>query len=559
MKRFILFTLAAITLATPCFASVDPNHQSYSDVTSETDYKEEIAFASKMGIFKGNDDGTFTPTNHLNRAEMAMLLMRLEFLDEATFHPILPQLECEKKAYPDVQENSWYEMAVYRAQCTGLMIGDEGGTFRPGDSLTASEVLTIFYRAYNKYAEKTSGETWYLPGLNWAEKAKITPPTFKGLGHKVTRAEMARLFEKLYQYHKGYEISEEAYLTAQELINGLPETQVITPVSNPYVLEGSGQLAINTLKEWSSKGSVLTTMIQSHPLPWSLKEKWGNGVHLIELYDAKNTLIVSNQSESDLLLFNKSLIQHYYQSIGGNENSLKPSQWKYFFKGITTPNKYTWSEVNISQSGQWVTLPYRDGYVGALNLETGAFVLHHIDNDQYSQVLADDQGVLYTENNAWGCMSDEALKKVSLQLTVKNQPCHIVYESAKGQKTVLEQTVKPFLDGLYNYQLRMNKGYVFVSDTIWECYYFCPPRIAIYNRLNDGSIQHRESWNYGPNNDNTYVENPEHYTFGHYTEKEGWTLYDIPAIESTEMEVVDWEDFWASHPELTDPNTLLES
>lgn len=559
MKRFILFTLVAITLATPCFASVDSNH-SYSDVTSETDYKEEIDFASKMGIFKGNDDGTFTPTKPLNRAEMAMLLMRLEFLEEETFHLLLSQLECVKKTYPDVKENSWYSMAVYRAQCTGLMIGDEAGTFRPEDSLTASEVLTIFYRAYNKYAENISGETWYLPGLNWAEKTKITPPTFKGLGYKVTRAEMARLFEKLYQYHKGYEISENEYLTAQELIDGLPETQLITPVSNPYALEKGGQLALNTLKEWSDNGSVLATMIQAHPLPWSLKEEWGNGVHRVELHDANNTLIVTNQSESDLLLFNKSLLQHYRQSIGGNENYLKPSEWKYFDQGIATiPNAYAWSEVNISQSGQWVTLPYRSGYVGALNLETGAFALHHISNDQYSQVLADDQGVLYTENNAWGCMSNDALSKVSLQLTVKNQPCHIVYESAKGQKTTFEQTVEPFLDGLYSYQLRMNKGYAFVFDSIWECYYFCPPRIAIYNRLDDGSIQHRESWNYGPNNDNTYVENPKYYTFGHYTEEEGWILYDVPAIEPVEMEVVDWEAFWASHPELTDPNTLLKS
>ena len=557
MKRFLTLALGmAITFSIPNTHAAGGND--FTDVDHQTDYYQSINFTEEQSIFKGNEDGTFDPTGELNRAEMATLLIRLEFLDDEIFHPLLPQLECEKKAYPDVVEDSWYEVAVYRAQCTGLMTGDSGGTFRPDDSLTAAEVLTVFYRAYNKYSDDVNGEKWYMPGLNWSEKMKIIPPTIKGLNHQVTRAEMARMFEKLWQHEKGYNIGDDQYLTAQEVLNGLPDVHMVTPIENPFVLELEAKGDLDALKKWSANGSVPDDILAEHPLPWTFEGAWKEGLHVVEITDAKDQLVIDNQSENATPLFKKDLLNHYRYSFGGQNDFIYPSEWKKITKNISTiPNEYAWTEGQISESENWVTLPYRDGYVGALNLDTGAFILHQIQTPHYSQVRADDEGVFYAENNAWGCLSDEILATGDIKLMVSNTPCRIVYESASGEVTALDENLSPFLDGMYNYTLRMTEEHLFVFDSVWECYQFCPPRVSIYKRLNDGTVEHQESWNYLPNTENVYIEDPKFFTFGHYTEDDGWTTYSIAADPYLDFGV-DWEGFWANHPELTTPYSLLE-
>lgn len=527
---------------------------SFSDVDQYTAYERDIYQMETAGVFKGNDNGTFTPNSTLNRAEMAMLLWRMEDLSNDNHLKIEPlKGACDSTAYPDVEAGSWYEEAVQLAQCKGLMTGDDGGTFRPNDPLTMAEVATVMVRAYSVLTD--SPDQWYMAGLEWAEAEQAIPVTTKGLTHEITRAEMARMLNMIQDQWNTE--SDYNYLTVEELLDGQPDVHVVTPTKKPYVFDTETQDELNMLKQWSNSGLLPDELTSDFPLPWSLEENWVKGIHLIEMFDAEENLISDNQSKDLLPLFEESLFNHYRQSFAGRRGYLTEADWKLVVTQATAGvDNHEWAKNSIRHHGDWVTFPYRAGFVGALNLATGAFVLHEIETDEYSQALADDEGVLYAENNSWGCLTENMLGQANVELSAAVDECHIVYESTEGDVTVFDEILMPFLDGIYDYYLRMNDEHVFLFDTIWECYEFCPPRVAIYDRLEGGEIEHQEDWNYGPYSDNSYVPDAKYFNFGRYTKADGWQKYSIPT-ENFNYEL-SWEQFWSDHPELTNPYSLID-
>ena len=49
----------------------------FSDVTKDSPDENAISRVCGLGIMKGNDDGTFAPSNNLTRAEMASVLFNI--------------------------------------------------------------------------------------------------------------------------------------------------------------------------------------------------------------------------------------------------------------------------------------------------------------------------------------------------------------------------------------------------------------------------------------------------------------------------------------------------
>ena len=49
-------------------------------------------------------------------------------------------------AFPDVARGSWYEAAVSEMQADGLLTGFSDGSFRPGETVSAAQFVTIAAR-----------------------------------------------------------------------------------------------------------------------------------------------------------------------------------------------------------------------------------------------------------------------------------------------------------------------------------------------------------------------------------------------------------------------------
>ena len=105
---------------------------SFTDL-EQTDWAETLAV---YRLISGYGDGTFRPDGTLTRAEFCSLLANALNLPAAGDAP-----------FSDVAADAWYNRAVSAMAAKGFLAGYEDGTFRPGNSITHQEVLTVLNRA----------------------------------------------------------------------------------------------------------------------------------------------------------------------------------------------------------------------------------------------------------------------------------------------------------------------------------------------------------------------------------------------------------------------------
>lgn len=111
--------------------------------TSENDFKDiedtrwsnnAISTMSKLGIVNGYEDGTFGPDKAITRAEFATIAARFE------------EQEVENSvSFTDI-EGHWAEEYIKEVAALQWVNGYEDGTFRPQNSITRAEVMTIVNR-----------------------------------------------------------------------------------------------------------------------------------------------------------------------------------------------------------------------------------------------------------------------------------------------------------------------------------------------------------------------------------------------------------------------------
>jgi len=107
--------------------------RTFSDL-SETPYADAINTMTIYGMLGGYGDGTFRPNLHMTRAEFcAMLANMLDLNTESV----------TQSTFPDVSPDSWYAPVVHAMQADGLLSGYEDGFFRPNDTISQQEVVSI--------------------------------------------------------------------------------------------------------------------------------------------------------------------------------------------------------------------------------------------------------------------------------------------------------------------------------------------------------------------------------------------------------------------------------
>ncbi|WP_326911181.1 S-layer homology domain-containing protein [Sedimentibacter sp. MB31-C6] len=125
---------------------------SFEDV-ADTDYAEAIETLVALGVVTGYEDGTYRPERTVTRAEMAKLMVELLGYGDL--------VAGSKSNFADTQGHwgdSWIGLAAGR----GIAIGDPSGNFRPDDTVTYDEVLTMLVRGlgYTDDCNELKGMTW---------------------------------------------------------------------------------------------------------------------------------------------------------------------------------------------------------------------------------------------------------------------------------------------------------------------------------------------------------------------------------------------------------------
>ncbi len=147
LTSFILSLVMLLGISVTSFANVAKD-------TSDSAYKEAIELLGALEIMVGDKDtGAFRPNDTIKRSEFAKVAvtsMGMGDVAEGFNHPT---------QFPDVVENHWANGYINVAANQGIVIGDDQGNFRPDDTITYAEAVTVLVRliGHTPAAEKKGG------------------------------------------------------------------------------------------------------------------------------------------------------------------------------------------------------------------------------------------------------------------------------------------------------------------------------------------------------------------------------------------------------------------
>lgn len=156
---FILSLVILLCVAVPCFAdeAAQPSQQiqtaAFTDVPQGTVLEAVLSKLKNAGIINGYEDGSFRPNGNLTRAEFCKMTNKLfGYTSKA------------QTGFPDVSEENWFYEDVLIAKNYGYIKGFEDGTFRGNELLTRQQVCVIldringFYKLYDVVITDEVGE-----------------------------------------------------------------------------------------------------------------------------------------------------------------------------------------------------------------------------------------------------------------------------------------------------------------------------------------------------------------------------------------------------------------
>lgn len=169
-------------------SSISAKESRFSDV-KQNDYAEkEISTLYLKGIIQGYSDGTFKPSNTVNRAELLKLLI-------AGLHA--SENKGEKGCFPDVSDD-WYSPFVCAAKRLGWVAGYASGEFKPASTVNRAEAIKMIVSSLTTDLDSSASlpndvpaDSWFAPYVRKAVELGIVIETSFQPTKVLTRADAA--------------------------------------------------------------------------------------------------------------------------------------------------------------------------------------------------------------------------------------------------------------------------------------------------------------------------------------------------------------------------------
>lgn len=257
MKKRILTWLLAISM----LGSLLTLPAGAADVTKFVDVSDSYTATAVetlrlMGVLDGYGDGTFRPDTVLNRAQFCkMAVYAMDGSGELGRYSTVT-------IFPDVKPSHWASAYINMASKKGIISGFADGKFKPGQTVTAGQAVTILMRGLG-YKDEDMGGVWpqsYMAEAQTNGLLKSTGVTSAYAG--LTRAQAARLFLNLFEAKHGkgdalfnYNVGKnEVYLTAIDggkgtLTAGGTPYNMAHPVVSTSLIGSKGKVVLNGANE----------------------------------------------------------------------------------------------------------------------------------------------------------------------------------------------------------------------------------------------------------------------------------------------------------------------
>ena len=174
----------------------------FGDLDSGAWYHDGVHYCLEKGLMQGFSDGLFRPDGETTRAQLAMILWRLEGI---------PAVETAPE-FDDVDPDAWYIGAVRWASAEGVVRGFGDGRFAPDEAVTREQMAAILCRCAARlghdvsadgdlsgFADAASVSAYAVPALEWARATGLVEGIEQdgalrlAPGDPTTRAQMATL------------------------------------------------------------------------------------------------------------------------------------------------------------------------------------------------------------------------------------------------------------------------------------------------------------------------------------------------------------------------------
>ena len=256
MKKRILTWLLTISmlgslLTVPAGAAAVTKFSDVSDSYTAT----AVETLRLMGVLDGYGDGTFRPDTVLNRAQFCkMAVYAMDGSGELGRYSTVT-------IFPDVKPSFWASSYINMAAKKGIIAGFADGKFKPGQTVTAGQAVTILMRGLG-YKDEDMGGVWpqsYMAEAQTNGLLKSTGITSAYAG--LTRAQAAKLFLNLFEAKHGkgealfsYKVGEEVYLTAVDggkgtMTAGGKTYTMAHPVTSTSLIGSKGKAVLNSADE----------------------------------------------------------------------------------------------------------------------------------------------------------------------------------------------------------------------------------------------------------------------------------------------------------------------
>lgn len=242
--------MLASLLTLPVGAASDSGFSDVSDSYTAT----AVEVLRLMGVLDGYGDGTFRPDTPLNRAQFCkMAVYAMDGSGELGRYSTVT-------IFPDVKPSHWAASYINMAAKKGIISGFADGSFKPEQTVTAGQAVTILMRGLG-YKDANMGGVWPQSYMAEADTNGLLKSTgITSAYSALTRGQAARLFLNLlraktaggdgtvlFRYQLG---EEEVYLTAVDggrgtlTAGGKPYTMA-HPVSSTGLIGSKGNVVTN--------------------------------------------------------------------------------------------------------------------------------------------------------------------------------------------------------------------------------------------------------------------------------------------------------------------------
>ena len=242
LKRALSLLLAVVMVIG--LMVVGASAASYTDFSDKGEIvnKDAVSMLTTLGIIEGKPDGSYAPTEGVDRAQMAKMISVI--MNQGTDNSAL--YENSPTGLTDIASN-WAKGHINYCYTTGIIAGRGNGTFDPSAGVTAVEAAKMLLVAagYDPKTEGLEGSDWAINTNALASRLGIFRSFTKDVTQPLNRDDAALLIynaldvEMIEKYENGYAIAYNDSRTILSAMYGVYKVEGVVLGNEYAVLNGT--------------------------------------------------------------------------------------------------------------------------------------------------------------------------------------------------------------------------------------------------------------------------------------------------------------------------------